>query len=40
MFERIMKYFEKELYTAEMVHKFVDKGVITEQQYEEITRNG
>ena len=34
MFERIRKYFEKGLYTAEIVHKFVDKGVITEEQYE------
>ena len=40
MFERIMKYFDKGLYFAEMVHKFVEKGVITEQQYEEITRKG
>ena len=37
MFERIRKYFEKGLYTAEMVHKFVEKGVLTEKQYEEIT---
>ena len=38
MFERIRKYFEKGLYTAEMVHRFVDKGVITEEEYEQITR--
>lgn len=38
MFERIKKYFERGLYTAEMVHKFVEKGVLTEKQYEEITR--
>ena len=38
MFERIRRYFEKGLYTAEMVHKFVDKGVITEEEYEQITR--
>ena len=38
MFERIRKYFDKGLYTAEMVHKFVEKGVITEVEYEQITR--
>lgn len=38
MFERIKKYYEKGLYTEAMVHKFVEKGVITEEQYAEITR--
>ena len=38
MFERIRKYYEKGLYTEAMVHKFVDKGVITEKQYAQIVR--
>lgn len=36
MFEKIKKYYEKGLYTKKMVHDFVDKGKITEKQYEEI----
>ena len=36
MFERIKKYYEKGLYTDEMVHKFVEKGFLTEEQYKEI----
>lgn len=33
MFELIKKYYDKGLYTKEMVHKFVEKGVITEEEY-------
>ena len=36
MFEKIKKFFDLRLYTAEQVHKFVEKGVITEEQYREI----
>lgn len=36
MFEKLMKFFKLGLYTKEMIHKFVDKGVITEEQYKEI----
>lgn len=36
MFEKIKRFYEMKLYTKEMVHKFVEKGVITEEQYLEI----
>lgn len=36
MFEKIKKFYEMGLYTAEQVYKFVEKGVITEQQYKDI----
>ena len=36
MFERIKKYYQMNLYTKEQVHKFVEKGVITEKQYKSI----
>lgn len=36
MFEKIKRFYELGLYSAEMVHKFVEKGVITEEQFEEI----
>lgn len=36
MFERIKKYYEKGLWTKEMVYQAVKKGLITEEQYIEI----
>lgn len=36
MFEKIKRFYEMKLYTKEMVHKFEEKGVITEEQYLEI----
>ena len=36
MYEKIKKFYDKGLYKKEQVHKFVEKGVITEAQYTEI----
>ena len=36
MYEKIKKIYNLGLYTKEQVHKFVEKGVITEEQYIEI----
>lgn len=36
MYEKIKRFYNMGLYTAEMVHKFVEKGIITETQYREI----
>ncbi len=36
MYERIKKYYKKGFYTKEQVAMFVEKGVITPEQYEEI----
>ncbi|MCQ2282380.1 MAG: XkdX family protein [Bacteroidales bacterium] len=36
MFEKIKRFYDLGLYTAPMVYKFVEKGVITEAQYNEI----
>lgn len=36
MVEKIKRFYSMGLYTKEMVHKFVEKGVITEEQYLEI----
>ena len=36
MFEKIKKFYNMGLYTKEQVHKFVEKVVITEEQYIEI----
>lgn len=37
MFEKIKKWYKQGLWTADMVKNAVDKGVITEEQYSEIT---
>jgi len=37
MFERIKKWHEHGLWSAAMVMQAVEKGIITPQQYEEIT---
>lgn len=36
MFQKLLRFFKIGLYTKEQLHKFVDKGVITEEQYQEI----
>lgn len=36
MFERIKRFYLLGLYTKEMTHKFVEKGIISEEQYLEI----
>lgn len=36
MFEKIKKFYDMGLYSAEQVRKFCEKGVITKEQYEEI----
>lgn len=33
MVDKIKTFYEKHLYTKEQVHKFVEKGVITEKEY-------
>ena len=38
-FERIKYYFEAGLWNAQMVKMAVKKGVITKEQYKEITGN-
>lgn len=35
-YEKIKNFYFMKLYTKEMVHKFAEKGVITEGQYLEI----
>ena len=36
MYSKIKRFYDMGLYTAEQVHKFVEKGVITEQEYNAI----
>ena len=36
MFEKIKRFYKLGLYTKEQVHKFVEKGVITEEDYKSI----
>ena len=36
MLEKIIRFFRLGLYTEAQLHKFVDKGVITEGQYQQI----
>ena len=36
MFDKVKLFYKKHLYTKEQVHKFVEKGVITEEEYKEI----
>lgn len=38
MYEKIKKWYEMGLWTIEMVNKAVKKGVITEEQAEEILK--
>ena len=39
MLEKIKLFYKKHLYTKEQVHKFAEKGIITEEQYKEIVGN-
>lgn len=36
MYEKIKRFFDLGLYTAAQVHDFVEKSVITEDEYREI----
>lgn len=36
MFEKIKRFYEFGLYTAEQAHRFVEKGVITNIEYNSI----
>lgn len=36
MYEKIKKFYNEGLYSKAQVHKFVEKGIITEEQYIEI----
>lgn len=36
MLEKIKLFYKKHLYTKGQVHKFVEKGIITEEEYKEI----
>lgn len=38
-YEMILKNFQKGLWSEQMVHVAVTKGIITEQQYEDILEN-
>lgn len=40
MFEKIKYFYEKGLWTAEQVHLAVEKGIITEDEYELIVHGG
>lgn len=35
--EKVAKFFGLKLYTKKMVHQFAERGVITPEQYEQIT---
>lgn len=36
MLEKLIRFFKLGLYTEAQLHRFVDKGVITEEQYQQI----
>ena len=36
MLEKIKLFYKKHLYTKGQVHKFLEKGIITEEEYKEI----
>lgn len=36
MYNKIKTFYDKGLYTKEQVHKFVEKGVLTEDEYRTI----
>ena len=37
MFEKIKKFYNQGLYTKKQIRQFCEKGVITPEQYKEIT---
>ena len=36
MLKKIIRFFKLGLYTEAQLHRFVDRGVITEEQYQQI----
>ena len=36
MLEKLIRFFRLGLYTKDQLHKFVDKGVISQEQYDKI----
>ena len=38
MFNKIKRFYDMGLYSAEQVRQFADKGVITEAEYNEIVK--
>ncbi len=40
MIERLSRFYRLGLYTKVQLHKFVEKGVITEEQYRRIVETG
>ena len=36
MLEKLIRFFRLGLYTKDQLHRFVDKGVITQEQYQQI----
>lgn len=38
MFDKIKRFYELELWSTEQVYKAVEKGLITEEQYNEIIK--
>lgn len=36
MYEKIKRFYDLKIYSADIVKKFADKGVITQEQYKEI----
>lgn len=36
MFEKIKRFYDMGLYSKTQLHKYVEKGIITEEQYAEI----
>lgn len=39
MFEKIKRFFDIRLYTKEQVYKFFEKGVLAEEEFNEIVGN-
>ncbi len=37
MFEKIKRFYDLGLYSDKQVHKFCEKGVISQEQYKDIT---
>lgn len=37
MFEKIKKFFDLKIYTKKQIRQFCDKGVISPEQYQQIT---
>lgn len=37
MFDKLKRFFSLKLYTKKQIHQFAEKGVITAEQYKQIT---